>query len=649
MHSFLYAVLIATQLISLGRAYHGASAGTKQSPDQIRKEMFDNLAVKNDTNATTGNPSPCTDPSFTQPEYQVSDFQFNSTIIASGERGLTYFKLEDIANNYLLTCRTPYLQDPKSPIWNDCQPAEDSTNPETIFEYIADANRIVISQTWVCELENRTFPHPYFSTAEMDLPQLQCVTEDITMCTLPDNEIQTFGGDYSVPIWNSDGVEPIPSSPIPSNASANAPWNETPCVGLSFSYPNWDVGNFTYNGNYGEVSVSFHLRNHANNQTTTCDYQGSEWYKCDNTTEVRFDDTIAQLSVNQTWSCNATDKWSYYPDLIDFRAVASTKLHIECEGDNCHAIDSVVKGSLTEPIELTPNVAPDGVNVPSCLENSGMPSWELSYLMWNEIYRGSARIGNITVIMRNLANEFNLTCEAQGDELNAEGSEDHERWWGCALAENPFASYRVTTKIQFNPVTRRFATEQTWYCNGNDVELPAKIIGNGSLDTSRTLDCSWKNSTYEDVRACMTSGPQVLRGAQESRTDLARDAFVEVPPQGYSCTISSVTAPKWRVGLRTDTSYADPATRMYDALTATPFRGYRMVDYAAPSLTPFLRASEPARWYDCRDYYAGPRNDGSSDEWARNTLDCSWRLDLATGYFALNHTWFCDDKDPGHP
>ncbi|KAI5917236.1 hypothetical protein F4810DRAFT_718068 [Camillea tinctor] len=652
MYSLIYKIFTAACLISPGKSVNDNTVHVKQRLSSIGWEKSNNTVIRDDNNFAE-NPSPCSDLSFKQPDYQINDFQFNRTTTERGERGLVHFDLEDVANNYSLTCTTPYLQDPNNFMWNDCEPAENSTYPKTIFQYIVDQNRIAISQTWVCELENRTFPHPYMSTAEVDLPSLECANATAIECILRDNGMPTFGGKYTMPVWSSNEGERIQPSPNPPNATANAPWNETPCVGLSFSYPNWDVENFTSSSTDGDVSVRFHLRNHANNQTTTCDYQGSGWHQCDNTTEVKFDGVTFKLSINQTWTCNATDKWSYYPDLINFRAVASSGLSLECEESNCYAPNSVAKGSLIEPIELTPNVAPDGVDVPGCLENSVSPSWEVTSFIWNEIYRSSRKVGNVTVVMRNLANDFNLTCEAQGEELNAEGSEDHERWWGCASANNPFDDFRVTTLIQLNPVTQEFATKQTWYCNGNDLEPPAKIIGNGTLDTA--LDCSWKNSTYENVRVCQATGPQILNGTQESRTDLPRDAFVEVPPKGYSCTISSVTAPKWRVTLQTDTLYTDPltstndfSTRLYDPITATPFSGYQMVDYEGPSLTPFLNVSEPGRWYECKNY-GRTENDGSSSEWARNTLDCRWQLDLATGYFALNHTWFCDDKDPEHP
>ena len=32
-----------------------------------------------------------------------------------------------------------------------------------------------------------------------------------------------------------------------------------------------------------------------------------------------------------------------------------------------------------------------------------------------------------------------------------------------------------------------------------------------------------------------------------------------------------------------------------------------------------------------------------------NALHWSLRFDLSTGYMQLNHSWYCDDKDPERP
>ncbi|CAJ2502321.1 Uu.00g097150.m01.CDS01 [Anthostomella pinea] len=121
-----------------------------------------------------------------QPEYQISNFQFNKTTISSGEGALARFQLDDVVNGASMSCATPYLQDPDSLMWNDCEPAEDAVNAKTSFQYDSAANQVNISQAWVCEQGNQTFPHPYFSDVSISLPDLDCIEGTATVCTAPE-------------------------------------------------------------------------------------------------------------------------------------------------------------------------------------------------------------------------------------------------------------------------------------------------------------------------------------------------------------------------------------------------------------------------------------------------------------------------------
>jgi hypothetical protein len=122
--------------------------------------------------------------------------------------------------------------------------------------------------------------------------------------------------------------------------------------------------------------------------------------------------------------------------------------------------------------------------------------------------------------------------------------------------------------------------------------------------------------------------------------------FVEPVPSGYSCTIASVLAPKWRISWNTLTPFWNPifvndvdtkaSLYLYNYGTGSEF-----VDETNLQLTPLLPTSEPDRWFNCNEI----PDDGSST----NVIDCTWQLDLATGYFAVNQTWLCSDKDPEHP
>ncbi|KAL7623199.1 hypothetical protein AAE478_006880 [Parahypoxylon ruwenzoriense] len=596
--------------------------------------------TKHNVGTNIASTSPCAE-AFEKPKYRLSEFQFNKTTTEAGDRIMTHFQLYDVPNNGSLSCTTPYLQDSDKPIWNDCNVNDDAADSKTIFKYTASTHQLELNQMWICEVQNKTHPHPYFSSAKMNLTGLlDCVDDTIhTKCTIADDAVSQFSGDYVTPVWKSGEVDVIP----PSQESAkDTPWNPTPCIGLSFSYPNWDIQGFFSERNDEGTSVHFRLNNHANNQSVMCEVQGGEWSSCNNSTDVRFDEESKEVSVNQTWVCNESER---YPEEVTFRAIGSASF----DGNS----PVLIKGSLTEPIELTPNVAPEGVNHPACLETSETPSWIITSWMWNEKWRNGYNSGDLTVTFYNPSTGFNLTCKGDGEELNRDGRYGYERWWGCALASSPFDDYRIISLIKLNPVTEVFSIDQRWSCNGHDSKLPAKFKAVGDTDT--TLECSWSNDTSTNtfVKTCRQAElPLTVHGNVTERTELPRDVFFELDPSGYSCTIASVLATQWRTTWPSDTVYAGPTfagtfkTKAYFGITFAALDGYQNVNYRGISLTPFLPTSEPGRWYDCKDYEGG---EVSSSAWARNSLDCKWQLDLATGYFAINHTWFCDDKDPENP
>jgi hypothetical protein len=147
-------------------------------------------------------------------------------------------------------------------------------------------------------------------------------------------------------------------------------------------------------------------------------------------------------------------------------------------------------------------------------------------------------------------------------------------------------------------------------------------------------------------------------------TALASTAFIELPPTGYSCTISSVLAPKWKVPWNAETPFWDATTAVagpsrFNTATAssavTDIRlslqnavlgGLVPIAHADPGVTPRLPGtSDPNRWFDCRD----PDRAQLPGEGVPVVTECKWLFDLQTGYFAIRQSWWCDDKDPGEP
>ncbi|KAI0108363.1 hypothetical protein F4814DRAFT_455148 [Daldinia grandis] len=645
MHFLLLAGLIAVQLVLPVCGIHG-SFDIKSYANFSNKykslRAFTNLNRARSTwqskNGTHAIASPCKG-GFKKPNYKISAFQFNKTSIEAGDRSMAHFVLHDVANNETTSCTTPYLQDPNKPMWNNCAGDQGAADPKTIFKYTAAASKVEINQMWLCEVENKTHPLPYFSSARADLTGLlDCVDDPTqTRCTIADEKISSFDGNYVTPVWNSDNMDIIPPS---GKEALGTPWNPTPCIGTSFSYPNWDVQNVTQEKGDDGTTLSFTLSNHANNQLAACTTKGREWSVCDsNSTEVKFTEETSELSVNQTWVCNGGDK---YPKDVTFRAIGTAPVDIDSNKS------TYIKGSLTEPIELSPNVAPEGVNHPGCLETSETPAWIVTSWVWNERWRNGYNAGDLTAAFHNPSTGFNLTCTGDGEELNRDGRYGHERWWGCSLARSPFDDHRIISAIKLNPLTGVFSIDQRWQCNGHDDNPPAKFRAVGDVGTS--LECSWSNSTATNtsIKTChQTALPLTVPGTVTERTALPPNAFFELPPAGYSCTIASALSTQWQMGFSSDSLYAAPTfgdtlkTKVRFDIQFIAIDGFQSVEYEGLETTPYLPTSDPARWYECKDYVKG---DQWSDAWARR-----WQLDLATGYIAINHTWFCDDKDPDNP
>ncbi|KAI2469444.1 hypothetical protein F4781DRAFT_394078 [Annulohypoxylon bovei var. microspora] len=654
MYSLLLLSVITLQLIQPTHAIH---EGLDKQPRELNLDGYSTvesgslvglgrtktpLRKKYQMKPLISGASPCAG-GFEKPKYQFSGFQFNKTTIEAGDRGMVHFQLNDTVNNGTTPCTTPYLQDPNKPVWNECDDDDDAVSPKTTFRYTPSTSELEVNQVWICEAKNKTHPLPYFSSAKVDLTKLLYCVEDQkqSICTVADDMISPFSGEYVIPSWNSDSLGIIPPS---EKEALGTPWNPTPCIGPSFSYPNWDVQDFIFESGSDESSVSFRLNNHGNNQSTTCTVPEGEWSSCDNSTNVRFIEATRELSVSQTWICSGEDR---YPENVTFQAVGSTSI------DTDSINSTFIKGSLTEPIELTPNVAPEGVNHPDCLETSEVPSWIVTSWVWNENWRNGYNSGNLTVTFYNPANDFSLTCTGDGEELNRDGRYGNERWWGCALATSPFSDYQVISLIKLNPLTEIFSIDQRWYCNGHENKLPAKFKAIGGVNT--TLECSWTNDTWANsfIKTCyQTELPLAVQGDVVEKTELSQDIFFELAPGGYSCTIASVLATQWRTDWTSDSLYTSPTfannfkTKGRFDITFIALDGYQGVSYEDSSLTPFLPTSEPGRWHDCRNYETGEE---TSNVWERNSLECKWQLDLATGYFAINHTWFCDDKDPDNP
>ena len=90
---------------------------------------------------------------------------------------------------------------------------------------------------------------------------------------------------------------------------ASVPDNDTPCIGLSFSYPNWEVIGLSYSPTGDGKSVNFELRNRASNESVRCTSPsaGKAKVTCQDgpttKTDGVFDGASGELQIEQSWSC----------------------------------------------------------------------------------------------------------------------------------------------------------------------------------------------------------------------------------------------------------------------------------------------------------------------------------------------------------
>lgn len=224
------------------------------------------------------------------------------------------------------------------------------------------------------------------------------------------------------------------------------------------------------------------------------------------------------------------------------------------------------------------------------------------------------------------------------------------------------------------------------------------ITAHGSIpQDSSSLICGVSNSTalhvicetlfapiYCDVlysaQWCSLGGdrdgqgaPLGIRSSQTAVQRLPSNAFTDPDPEPgqWSCTISSLghgpviwklqtqdylTLTAWFGHWKSDQMY----TKLRFNLSSSVFWGRPGVGVVrnigtqesqgpdASALTPWLRGFEPTHTFHSGDRFA---NGYDADlGWNfYNALDWNVRFDLSTGYMELNHSWYCDDKDPSRP
>lgn len=143
-------------------------------------------------------------------------------------------------------------------------------------------------------------------------------------------------------------------------------------------------------------------------------------------------------------------------------------------------------------------------------------------------------------------------------------------------------------------------------------------------------------------RCRSSSESLVIKGAVTSEAVLEPLDVLEPAPTGHSCTIASVLAPSWTMtrdwGVRI--RITDPISWFgYNAFPMfhSVLNAERAYLLDRPRMVPYSPRFDPDAWYQASD-----------DQSTLSSGRTSFQLDLSSGYFALNDTWRCADKDDEH-
>jgi hypothetical protein len=140
----------------------------------------------------------------------------------------------------------------------------------------------------------------------------------------------------------------------------------------------------------------------------------------------------------------------------------------------------------------------------------------------------------------------------------------------------------------------------------------------------------------------MTSDSMPIASEGFSRADLAPFELTDLIPTGPSCTIASTLTPRWTLNgwssiiiWQSWNIITEEPTEVDYVMSNAAFDGSFTSTSWSIDMTPYLPTTNSHTWYPC----SGPAG----------SISCQWQIDLATGYIALNQSWYCDDKDSEHP
>ncbi|KAK3373132.1 hypothetical protein B0T24DRAFT_719874 [Lasiosphaeria ovina] len=610
--------------------------------------------------------NPCENPSFQRPVYELQDFEYRKQYLVY-IAGAANFTLVDRANNYSMKYGSRHLTGDIDFITADdydfhyCDSGPILSSPDKghlilLYRYLQGFN--VLQRTYIGTAE-------WNFTAHLDCPNDSKerspygVEGPVVNCTLSKDEqtpvTRTVAWISPTPTVTEIPIRPNNAS-VPSMEAPPQNSNEKRCIGRSFTYPRWHVERFA-SDTAGGSGINLNLRHAATNYSVSCSTNtgnngdivcaqaDGEWNKYGVLTapdiEIHFDRSTRELSVSEAWG--------FLPQPL---------LRHQ-------------RGS--HPPGPPP---PAGIKTPGCSAASASPLWTVSSAtqrqrrdgditpIWNIVTRS----GVVDFALLNHANDITTHCHVEAEPFtnytNLTGdllTFDTTKWYSCDVVDpHLFPKYNISTAMQFDKLTDFLAFNQTWYCSDEGDDHPASFTAQANttlpltcIDVSPPVD-PLEYRFHSSAENCTAISPQALSSSSSARTALAPDELSTTELAGDSCTIDSVFATAWDVTDWTvytvwDT-WSDAWARGGDHHVEADFRLHNFgfgktlpVLNTADQPTPYVPGSDPAMWYPCNCFPYNP------DPEPLGAVYCFYRLDLATGCFAVNQSWYCDDKDADHP
>lgn len=406
------------------------------------------------------------------------------------------------------------------------------------------------------------------------------------------------------------------------------------------------------------------------------------------------------MRIQHDWSCGDT-AGTYSRNYTAEKVFVPPFYCPEGDGGACRTNQHTVRGVLYRPAYIVPEpvAPPPGADKTGCTALSqSSPEWILHGFKFEEkrdwwvyvdhrdgttppynsgdltplppVSTWGPATNTISIQLRNKANGYGISCNFTVSDADLAA----KKWLRCYSDSQTW----IDTHIQFDVATAQLRINQTWYCSDTDASKP--ILYEGAVST-RVQFCGQTQGTLIDE--CVNTDPRgcdyhfFTRWCSSGRRDdtvvlpadttiagtttrtirLPANALLDPDPNPneWSCTADSLGKPVvWTLKETLPEGFfstvwlymsqiADPYSNLHfdlhnSALLRRPGGGVltRVRAWSRP-LTPYLPSWRPAEAYV------------SSTMPFENVLGWALRFDGDSGYLELNHTWYCNDKNPGMP